>query len=174
MRRESAVSEGGALIRTVAAVAAALLILGLYAAPAFGQNRADDTQYRAVCQNLIGNFNVTQNQYANANATASGGGGGEENGGGDARAIARIAQEQGVSVAQVNECLNGAAERAGGDRALILAADDRHKQGVLAATIPDKVLPFTGGMSLTGLAALGLVIAAVGAIVLRAVLSRRS
>ena len=171
MRRESAVSDGRALVRTVAVVAAVLLVLALSAVPAFGQNRGDDIQYSSVCQNLIGTFDVTQNQYANAGATANGGGGGEETGGGDARAIARIAQEQGVSVAQVNECLNGAAER-GGDRALILdAKGDRHKEGVLAATIPDKVLPFTGGVPLPGLAALGL--AAVGVSVLRAVLSRR-
>ena len=177
MQRESAVSDGRALVRTVAALAAALLVLGLSAAPAFGQNgdviEGDDVQYGAVCQNLVGSIGITQNQYANAAANANGGGGGEDTGGGSARAIARIAQEQGVSVAQVNECLN-AAERPGGDGVLIAgAAKDQHKEGVLAATIPDKALPFTGGMPLLGLAALGLAAVVVGAFVLRAVMSRR-
>jgi hypothetical protein len=88
-------------------------------------------------------------------------------------AAAQVAKEQGVSVAQVNECLNGTAERPGGEDELTIDAyDDQHKEGVLAATIPDKVLPITGGMPLPSLAALGL--AAVGASALRAVLSRRS
>jgi hypothetical protein len=175
MRCDSAISDSRALLRAAASIMAALLVLGLSAAPAFGQNEevvaGDDIQYRSVCENLIGSFGVTQNQYANAGATAIGGGGGADTGGGDARAVARIAQEQGVSVAQVNECLNRAAEGPGVKAATI----DNPKAGVLEATIPDKVLPFTGGIPLLGLfAVIGLAAIVAGVLVLRAVMSRRS
>jgi hypothetical protein len=160
MRCKSAVTDR-ALVRVFAAIAAALLVLGFSATPAFGQiTRGDDVQFRAVCQNIIGAIGVTQTQYANATGIAVGGGATDDGGRGSARAVAAIDQEQGVSIAQVNECLN--------------AAEDQYKDGVIAATIPEKALPFTGGIPLLGLfAVIGIAAVVAGAIVLRAVMSRR-
>jgi uncharacterized repeat protein (TIGR01451 family) len=61
-----------------------------------------------------------------------------------------------------------------GDGVLIASADDeQYKDKVIAATIPDKVLPNTGGMPLLGLAALALASVVAGASVLRAGTRRR-
>jgi hypothetical protein len=159
---ESGVSNGRALVRAAAIAAAALLVLGLSAVPAFGQNGGGGgAQYSAICQNIIGEFGVVQNQEGNAAAAAQYG-----------NATAEVAQEQGVSVAQVNECLNGAG---GGPGVRVAAdADDQFKEGVLAATIPDKLLPNTGGMPLLALAVIGLAAIVAGVFVLRAVMSRRA
>jgi hypothetical protein len=173
MRCESAISDGRASARAAAAIAAALLVLGLSTPPAFGQGRGgDDVQYDAVCQNIIGAIRVDQSQTGSSNATADSGGGGEDARGGSARAVAKVAQEQGVSVAQVNECLNGAAENPGVKAATV---DDQDKGDVLAATIPKKILPDTGGISLLGLlVVVGLAAIAAGVFVLRTVMSRRA
>src|SRR5918997_4587657 len=92
-------------------VAAMLAMVLAAAAPALAQgdigdvnqgddqfNVGDETVYSAVCQNILGSFNATVAQYATADATAVGGD--------NAVAAAEIAQEQNVSVSQVNECLN--------------------------------------------------------------------
>jgi uncharacterized repeat protein (TIGR01451 family) len=61
-----------------------------------------------------------------------------------------------------------------GDGVLIVSADDeQYKDKVIAATIPDKALPNTGGMPLLGLAALALASVVTGASVLRAGTRRR-
>src|SRR5215207_5907970 len=100
MRRGSAVADNRMFMWVVAV---ALLILGLatLAAPAFGQavaiNEGDDVEYNAVCQNIIGSFgDITQTQDGDADAVAVD----------DSAAAAEVAQEQGVSISQVNECLN--------------------------------------------------------------------
>jgi hypothetical protein len=161
MRCESGDSNGRPLVRAAVAIAAALLVLVLSAVPAFGQNGGGGgAQYDAICQNIIGEFGVIQNQTGNAVAAV------EQYG----DAIAEVAQEQGVSVAQVNECLNGAE----GPGVRTTSGDDNPKAGVLAATIPDKLLPNTGGMPLVGLAAIGLAAVVAGVFVLRAVITRRS
>src|SRR4028118_68867 len=60
-------------------------------------NEGDDTQYNAVCQNIIGSIgDISQEQSGNADAVATD----------DSNAVAEVAQEQGVSIAQVNQCLN--------------------------------------------------------------------
>jgi hypothetical protein len=113
MGHESEVSGGRALVYAAAAITGALLTLGLSAAIAFGQG-SGSVQYNAVCQNIIGEFGVTHTQNGTAVAIATGGGGGDTTGGGgSAEAVARVAQEQGVSVEQVNECLNAAADEPG-------------------------------------------------------------
>src|SRR5215207_255284 len=71
------------------------------AAPALGQavaiDEGDDVEYNAVCQNIIGSFgDITQNQSGDADAVAVD----------DSAAAAEVTQEQGVSIEQVNECLN--------------------------------------------------------------------
>ncbi len=81
---------------------AAMLAMVLAAgAPVFAQDvdvtTGDNVEYNAVCQNIIGQINVTANQSANASASAAAGD--------DAVAVADIAQEQGISIEQVNECL---------------------------------------------------------------------
>jgi hypothetical protein len=58
----------------------------------------DNVQYSAVCQNIIGSFEANAGQGADSDAVAVGG----EN----AAAVSEVAQEQNVSVEQVNECLN--------------------------------------------------------------------
>ena len=58
----------------------------------------DNVQYAAVCQNILGEFDAAVGQYGSADADAVAG----EN----AAAVAEVAQEQNVSVEQVNECLN--------------------------------------------------------------------
>jgi hypothetical protein len=92
-------------------LAAMLAMVLAAAAPALGQgdvgdvnlgddqfNVGDETVYTAVCQNIIGSFQASAGQGATAVAFAEGGD--------NAVAASEIAQEQNVSVDQVNECLN--------------------------------------------------------------------
>ena len=60
-------------------------------------NEGADTQYNAVCQNIIGSIgDINQSQYGQSNAVATD----------DSEAVAEVAQEQDVTIAQVNRCLN--------------------------------------------------------------------
>src|SRR3712207_4628950 len=94
-------------------LAAMLAMVLAAAAPALGQQiggdqgpvggddavqAGDNVQYAAVCQSIIGDFQASAGQGASVGAFAEGG----EN----AAAVAEIAQENNVSVSQVNECLN--------------------------------------------------------------------
>ena len=84
----------------------------------------------------------------------------------DRGVLAMVAQEQGVTIAQVNECLNGVA---GTDTDAEEVATD-NKDAVLAETIPDqKVLANTGGPALL-LPALGLLL--ISSVALRSFLRR--
>src|SRR5215211_9192748 len=88
-------------MKKVMLLAAMLAMVLAAAAPALGQavaiDEGDDVEYNAVCQNIIGGFgDITQAQYGTANAIAVE----------DSAAAAEVAQEQGVSISQVNECLN--------------------------------------------------------------------
>jgi len=153
------------------AIAALLIILVLSVAPAFGQTQGDDVQYDAVCQNILGSVgDITQGQGGTASAASRQ----------YSEAVAEVAQAQGVSIAQVNECLNGAAGTDGDDngrdktdRAGTGGDDDRDVRsadGVLASTIPDqKVLANTGGPALL-LPALGLLL--ISSVALRNLLRR--
>ena len=160
---------------------AAVLFLAS-AAPAFAQ---DDVQYNAVCQNIIGQVDTDITQNATATAGAAGGAAEEEGAtGGDAEAVARIAQEAGVSIEQVNECLNEA-DGGNGDgngngkgdedgKGKVVNVDSANtaaarQYGVIVKTIPDdKVLANTGGFPI--LAGSALMLAAsvvVGSMVIR-------
>jgi hypothetical protein len=162
MRRGSVVSSGRAFMLVVAAT---LLVVWLPAAPAFGQ---DDVQYSAVCQNIIGSIgDITAVQSGAADAAA-----GQYN----SEVIAEVAQEQGVSVAQVNECLNGVADNGklpddgknGDDDGDVGALTKTPRGEVLTVSIPDqKVLADTGGLPLSGLALIGLGLMAAGVSLLR-------
>src|SRR3712207_8245043 len=62
--------------------------------------RSDTAVFNAVCQNIIGSFEATTGQYGPNTIDA------DAVGGDDAAVVAEIAQEQNVSVEQVNNCLN--------------------------------------------------------------------
>src|SRR5215211_5370032 len=88
-------------MKKVMLLAAMLAMVLAAAAPALAQavaiDEGDDVEYNAVCQNIIGGFgDITQAQYGTADAIAVD----------DSAAAAEVAQEQGVSISQVNECLN--------------------------------------------------------------------
>ncbi|MDQ3911697.1 MAG: hypothetical protein M3305_08010, partial [Actinomycetota bacterium] len=88
-------------MRKVMLLAAMLAMVLAAAAPVLAQDvnveTGDDVQYIAVCQNIIGQIgDITATQGATADAAAVD----------DSVAVAEVAQEQNVSVAQVNECLN--------------------------------------------------------------------
>jgi LPXTG-motif cell wall-anchored protein len=68
-----------------------------------------ETQYNAVCQNIIGSIgDITQNQSGDADAVSSANADDddESEANADSEAVAEVAQEQGVTIEQVNECLN--------------------------------------------------------------------
>src|SRR5215218_7100520 len=85
-------------------LAAMLAMVLAAAAPVVAQavnvTTGDNVEYNAVCQNIISQIgDITANQTgvaAAGNASAMD----------DSAAIAEVAQEQNVTVAQVNECLN--------------------------------------------------------------------
>jgi hypothetical protein len=106
-------------MRKVLWLAAMLAMVLAAAAPALAQQIGGEDQYEedeieepgdnvqltAVCQNVIGWFQASAAQNAEADADATGGD--------NAASVAEIAQEQNVSVSQVNECLNAFAAPAG-------------------------------------------------------------
>ena len=142
-------------------VAAALLVLWLSASPAFAQD-GDNVQYSAVCQNILGaidDLTAIQDGEANAAATQYG------------EAAAVVAQEQGVTIAQVNECLNSFGGKDFGGKDFDKVGSDeegKFKKGVLSDRIPKEVeLADTGGVPLIGLAVIGLGMIAAGASLFR-------
>jgi hypothetical protein len=91
-------------MRKAMLLAAMLAMVLAAAAPVVAQDvnvtTGDNVEYNAVCQNIIGSvgdITATQGQYAAA---------GNLSNMDDSAAIAEVAAEQGVTVAQVNECLN--------------------------------------------------------------------
>src|SRR4028118_377348 len=88
-------------MRKVMLLAAMLAMVLAAAAPAFAQavaiDEGDDVEYTAVCQNIIGSIgDINQDQSGEANAVATD----------DSEAAAAVAQEQNVTIEQVNNCLN--------------------------------------------------------------------
>ena len=168
-------------MRKVMLLAAMLAMVLAAAAPVFAQNtdvvgdenvvanEGDDTQYNAVCQNIIGSIgDISQQQSGNADAVAVD----------DSNAVAEVAQEQGVSIAQVNQCLNdndddgnGVIEvdegvvtvsaTAAADATAVAAAGSASAAAgsASAAAAPAAVLPETGGASLLALGAGALLVA---------------
>ncbi len=150
-------------------LAAMLAMVLAAAAPAFAQataiNEGDDVQYNAVCQNILGSFgDITQNQSGDADATATD----------DSAAAAEVAQEQGVTVAQVNQCLNdfdededgsvevdeeGVVVVAGEDEGSASASASSSASASASASAEAEVLPETGGASLLALGAGALLVA---------------
>lgn len=178
----SAASRFG-LVLMVAALLMLSLPATAALAQATATDDADDVQYTGVCQNIIGSIGaITQAQTGTATAVAVDEEGDdaaptaeaaaedsdsgseaevvdEEAGDGgevvapDRGVLATVAQEQGVTIAQVNECLNGVS-----DTDTDTAAGTATEKDVLASTIPEqKVLANTGGPALL-LPALGLLL----------------
>ena len=89
-------------MRRVMLLAAMLAMVLAAAAPVLAQDvnveTGDSVEYNAVCQNIAGEINAIAVNTANADASAEAGD--------DAVAIAEIAQDNDLTVAQVNECLN--------------------------------------------------------------------
>ena len=72
-------------------------------------NEGADTQYNAVCQNIIGSIgDINQTQYGNSDAVSDANANADDDSEATANseAVAEVAQEQDVTIAQVNECLN--------------------------------------------------------------------
>jgi hypothetical protein len=146
-------------------LAAMLAMVLAAAAPALGQgdvgdvnlgddqfNVGDETVYTAVCQNIIGSFQADAGQGAVAVADATAGD--------NAVAAAEIAQEQNVSVSQVNECLNAffatASPTATAAAAHVqYAAATGTATASPTATATATALPPTGGMVPSSALALG-------------------
>jgi hypothetical protein len=177
-------------MRKVMLLAAMLAMVLAAAAPVFAQsteidgdenevtNEGADTQYNAVCQNIIGSIgDITQNQsgqadaVSNASATADD----DSEATADSEAVAEVAQEQGVTIEQVNECLNDFDVDDDGvvdvDETVVTvsaAADDEGSASAAAgsasaaagsASAAAEVLPETGGASLLALGAGALLVA---------------
>ena len=107
-----------AMVAMVLAAAAPALAQSVDTGDAAGDdqvNQGDTAVFNAVCQNIIGSFEATTGQYGGDVDGGDADGGNvdiDAVGGDDAAVVAEIAQEQNVSVAQVNECLNNFAATA--------------------------------------------------------------
>ena len=141
-------------MRKVMLLAAMLAMVLAAAAPAFAQataiNEGDDVEYNAVCQNILGSVgDITNTQDGNADGVAVD----------DSAAAAEVAQEQGVTIEQVNECLNNADLDGDG----VVDVVELEEFGVVvvgsASAAAATTLPETGGASLFALGAGALLVA---------------
>ena len=178
-------------MRKVMLLAAMLAMVLAAAAPVFAQsteidgdenevtNEGADTQYNAVCQNIIGSIgDITQNQSGQADAVSNASATADDDSEAtvDSEAVAEVAQEQGVTIEQVNECLNDFDVDDDGvvdvDETVVTvsaAADDEGSASAAAAgsasaaagsaSAAAEVLPETGGASLLALGAGALLVA---------------
>jgi len=179
-------------MRKVMLLAAMLAMVLAAAAPVFAQsteidgdentvtNEGAETQYNAVCQNIIGSIgDITQNQSGDADAVsdATATADDESEATADSEAVAEVAQEQGVTIEQVNECLNdfdvdddgvvdvdetvvtvsAAADATAAAEATAAAGSASAAAG--SASAAAEVLPETGGASLLALGAGALLVA---------------
>jgi hypothetical protein len=91
-------------MRKVMLLAAMLAMVLAAAAPVFAQDvnvtTGDNVEYNAICQNIIGSIGDIS---ATQSGTAAAGNASDLD---DSVAIADVAQEQNVTIAQANECLN--------------------------------------------------------------------
>ena len=142
-------------MKKVMLLTAMLAMVLAAAAPAFAQATAidegDDTEYNAVCQNIIGAMgDINQGQGGDADAIATE----------DSAAAAEVAQEQGVTIEQVNECLNQveASASASASTAAVVQYKTASASASASASAPAE-LPETGGASLFALGAGALLVA---------------
>lgn len=156
-------------MRRVMLLAAMLAMVLAAAAPAFAQNvtainEGDDVEYNAVCQNILGSVgDITTGgnvASAGADADASVAAGNESAVAVGNEAVAgEIAQKSGVTIEQVNECLNNA--DLDGDGFVTVVELEEHGVVVVAgsASAATATLPETGGASLIALGAGALLVA---------------
>jgi LPXTG-motif cell wall-anchored protein len=146
-------------MRKVMLLAAMLAMVLAAAAPAFAQTLAidegDDVEYNAVCQNILGAVgDIEQEQEGEASAVADD----------DSAAAAEVAQSQGVTIEQVNECLNEA-DLDGDGVVTIVELEEfgvfvvKGSASASASATAVAVLPETGGASLFALGAGALLVA---------------
>jgi hypothetical protein len=153
-------------MRKVMLLAAMLAMVLAAAVPAFAQ---DEVEYNAVCQNIIGSIgDINQSQSGSANAVATD----------DSSAAADVAQSQGVTIEQVNNCLNEADLDGDGEVTVVelekftkhvttVSASSSSSASSSASTAAEAqystpaatVLPETGGASLLALGAGALLVA---------------
>jgi hypothetical protein len=148
-------------MRKVMLLAAMLAMVLAAAAPAFAQavaiDEGDDTEYNAVCQNILGSVgDITNTQDGDADAVATD----------DSAAAAEVAQEQGVTIEQVNECLNNADLDGDGfvdvtevEEVVVAAAEAQYAAGGGGSAAAATTLPETGGAPLFALGAGALLVA---------------
>ena len=68
------------------------------------ENQGGDVQYNAVCQNIIGSIgDITQNQSGQADAVSGDANANDDSVAVSGDAVAEVAQEQSVTIAQVNQ-----------------------------------------------------------------------
>ena len=163
-------------MRKVMLLAAMLAMVLAAAAPVFAQDGdvvtgGDNVQYNAVCQNIIGSIGDIS---ADQDGEAAAGNASEVD---DSAVVAEVAQEQGVSVAQVNECLNNFATVTPAGKKVVwikgkkfvvvhgktvtatatatatVAAQAQYGTATATATAAAATLPETGGASLFALGA---------------------
>jgi hypothetical protein len=142
-------------MRKVMLLAAMLAMVVAAAAPALAQQiggdqgpvggddavqAGDNVQYAAVCQNIIGALEAQTGQDAASFSAAFA----DEN----AAAVSEVAQDQNVSVSQVNECLNATVTATAA-----AAAQYATGTATAAAAAAGGALPPTGGASLIALGA---------------------
>jgi hypothetical protein len=154
-------------MRKVMLLAAMLAMVVAAAAPALGQQiggdqgpvagedavqAGDNVQYAAVCQSIIGAFEASAGQFADSDASAFA----DEN----AAALSEIAQNQNVSVEQVNECLNAWWASASPTASPTATGGGGSGGGGSASAAAGGTLPSTGGASLIALGAGALLVAA--------------
>ena len=136
-------------MRKVMLLAAMLAMVLAAAAPVFAQDdititQGDETQYNAVCQNIIGSIGaIDQDQDGVADGVAVD----------DSAAVAQVAQEQGVTVEQVNECLNNFDADADGFVEVVEIQVTTATATVSGGAAAAAALPATGGASLFALGA---------------------
>ena len=150
-------------------VAGAVLILTLLFVVAAGAQTQTQSQYRngnvAVAQN-----ETTSQDSATAADTTTANTANANNGGGANPNSDNFRCEQFLHVVQGD---NGALRNQyRGDQTFVHRFQQCLSGNVLANTIPHSNLPFTGGMSLIALAAIGLISLGVGASVFRAMMRR--
>ena len=133
-------------------------------------NEGAETQYNAVCQNIIGSIgDINQTQYGNSDAVSDANANADDDSEATANseAVAEVAQEQDVTIAQVNECLNDFDVDDDGvvdvDETVVTvsaAADEGSATAAAgSASAAAEVLPETGGASLLALGAGALLVA---------------
>ena len=152
-------------MRKVMLLAAMLAMVLAAAAPAFAQAVAGDVSVQYVDCSQVQAALAAQGQYGDADAEASATAG-DVASAADADAVAAIAQDLGITQAQVNACLGGIDVNNGGTTTVTVSASGSGSASSSAsasasssASASAATLPATGGASLFALGAGALLVA---------------